>query len=201
MNDTPEARNPVTATRIQELLSEKDWKPSRLSLAAGLGKGAVADILADETRQPRAVTLAKLAGALGVDPEYLSGESDVRRAASRLHDGPGWSDDELPEGVAAVLESLGALAGDKGDGLRAYHLPPGVEGLGVAAGSTVIIQEGDRAVTGDLIVTLDPRQGYAIRYLAEPYMVGLDREGRVRHWLRSDAVRIVGKILLCVQTP
>lgn len=201
MNEHEETPHNVTAQRLEELLHERGWSPTRLSLAAGLGKGAVNDILSDPERHPRPATLAKLARSLGVDREYLSGDSDVRRAASRLHDGPGWAHEDVPEEIAPLLEGLDALVGGEGRGLRAYHLPPGAEGLGVPADSTVILADVGQPRTGDLVVVLDPSYGYAIRYLAEPYLIGLDHDGRVRHWLRSDATQVVGKIVMSVQVP
>ncbi|MEM8849283.1 MAG: helix-turn-helix transcriptional regulator [Pseudomonadota bacterium] len=201
MTDTDLPPKNITTDRLDELLAEKGWSPTRLSLAAGLGKGAVNDILADPTRHPRPKTLGQLARVLGVDREYLSGDSDVRRAASRLHDGVGWQHGEVPEEVLPLLEGLDALVGGEGRGLKAYHLPPGASGLGVPPDSTVILADGPSATTGDTVVILDPSQGYAIRYLAEPYLIGLDHDGRVRHWLKSDTTRVIGKILLCVQVP
>lgn len=201
MNDSADVTQTLATARLEELLEELGWSPTRLSLAAGLGKGAVNDILADPDRQPRAGTVAKLARALSVDREYLSGESGVRRAASRLHDGPGWHGAQTPDAALPFLAGLDALVDGEGGGLRAYHLPAGAEGLGVPADSTVILADCDTPRTGDLVVILDPAQGYAIRYWAEPYLIGLDHEGRVRHWIKAEDTRVVGKIVLTVRVP
>lgn len=195
-----EKTTPATIERLQSLLAEKGWSATKLAKMAGLGKGAVNDILTQPDRIPREGTLAKLARTLGVDREYLSGESEVRRAASRLHKGPAWQD---LEGLDAfpLLQKLDLEIDGSGDELRAYHLPPGADALGVPADSTVILRRIDRPQTGDLVVVFDQRSGLCIRYVAEPYLIGLDSDGRVRHWLRSDSVAVMGKIVLTVKLP
>lgn len=191
----------TVAGRIEALMIEKGWAATRLSVRAGLGKGAVNDILSDPDRHPRPATLAKLARALGVDQEYLACESDVRRAGSRLHDGPAWAD--LPNGADAMplLEKLDLEIAGAGGDLTSYHLPPGAEGLGVPADSTVVLSRSAVPKTGDLVVVNDPSLGRCVRYLAEPYLIGLDDEGRVRHWLRSDSTQLLGKVVLVVRLP
>lgn len=69
------------------------------------------------------------------------------------------------------------------------------------ADSTVILRRVDRGQTGDLVVVFDQRDGFCIRYLAEPYLIGLDGEGRVRHWLRAGSAPVLGKIVLIVKFP
>lgn len=201
MNTGSNHTGATVAGRIESLLSEKGWSATKLSQRAGLGKGAVNDILTDPERQPRPATLTKLARALGVDKEYLACESDVRRAGSRLHDGPAWA--EMPERAEAMplLEKLDLEINEAGGDLTAYHLPPGAEGLGVPADSTVILSRKAVPKTGDLVVVNDPVLGHCIRYLAEPYLIGLDDEGRVRHWLRTDSAKFLGKVVLIVRLP
>jgi len=200
MKDSMATATPATIERLQALLAEKGWSATKLSTMAGLGKGAVNDLLTSPDRTPREGTLAKLARTLGVDREYLSGESEVRRAASRLHKGPAWQD---LEGLDAfpLLEKLDIEIDGSGDDLRAYHLPPGADALGVPADSTVILRQIDKPQTGDLVVVFDSRDGLCIRYLAEPYLIGLDSDGRVRHWLKSESAAVMGKIVLTVKLP
>ena len=198
--DTPE-QDTVTTARLRNLLTERAWSPTRLSLMAGLGKGVVNDILHDPSRQPRRRTVAKLARALGVDTEYLFGESDVRRAASRLLEGASWDDLPKEHKAKRLLEKIDSeIESAEGD-LAAYHLPAGAEGLGIPADSTVILSRNAHPETGDLVVVNDPSLGYCIRYLAEPYLIGLDDEGRPRHWLRDKNLRFLGKIILVVRLP
>lgn len=72
--------------RIRELCAEHKWVPYGLSRRAGLGKGAVANILANPSIKPRKATIAKLSVALGITPEYLMGETDVRLEPANLED-------------------------------------------------------------------------------------------------------------------
>ena len=57
---------------IVSLLEEKDLKPTRLSLDAGLSRTAVADIINGKSRSPAYATIVKLADAAGVRPERIT---------------------------------------------------------------------------------------------------------------------------------
>ncbi len=52
---------------IESLLAEKDLRPTRLSLDAGLSRTTIGDILAGRTRSPSYSTLCKIARAANVN--------------------------------------------------------------------------------------------------------------------------------------
>ncbi|QDF14282.1 hypothetical protein vBDshSR4C_034 [Dinoroseobacter phage vB_DshS-R4C] len=192
------AKTDIDAARLADLIEPRGLNPTRLALEAGLGKGAVADILANPGRQVRRVTLNRLADRLGVDPEYLEGAQGVRRAASKLAQGPGWAD-RAGDQVVALLQVVEAEL-DRIAGLKVFHLPEGAPGLGVPAGATVIADTGENVISGGLVV-VEGERGVAIRYLAEPYTIGTDPSGRLGHEVRAEGVDVLGRVGLVVYVP
>lgn len=69
------------ATNIRALLEERKMSANALSVAAGLNRDTVGQILKGRGANPRSDTIAKLANALGVEPAaLLSGEAAGRPA-------------------------------------------------------------------------------------------------------------------------
>jgi len=73
-----ESNTDILRARLRQLCKENGLSPSGLSIKAGLGKGAVSDILDNPDRHPRRRTLEKIARALDVAPDYLRGQTDQR---------------------------------------------------------------------------------------------------------------------------
>lgn len=189
------------AERLRELLAEKGWSEKQLSERAGLGHGYVTDALhRGDDWNPRAKAAAALAEALDVDTAYLEGRSNVRRAVGRLHSGPAWGggadNPELDPITRAVDQAVMTQTGV----LRAYHLPPGVTGIDVPAGSTIIVALDSGAESGDRVLVETPDEGVSICYLAEPYIFGTGPDGRAMHRLRTPDTKIIGRVVMILST-
>jgi transcriptional regulator with XRE-family HTH domain len=70
---------------LEEAMRSSGVSAQQLSMAAGLGRTAVHDILKGHSRQPRPATILALARALGVKPEDLYGGPLPEEASNRSH--------------------------------------------------------------------------------------------------------------------
>ena len=61
--------------RVRKLRYGKGWGPDELAKASGISRTALYQIEAGKSDYPRAGTLGKLAGALGVDVSAIVGEA------------------------------------------------------------------------------------------------------------------------------
>jgi transcriptional regulator with XRE-family HTH domain len=96
---------------IRELMDAKGWGPADLARSSGLPRQTLYNLLspalADERRQPRPATLAKMARALGVHESVLLDAMnetrgyDVRRVTSHAPD------------IVAVVTLMGAMPPEK----------------------------------------------------------------------------------------
>lgn len=131
--------------RLEHLRLEKGWSPFGLSSRAGLGKGAVADLLASTGRIPRKGTIQKLAAALDVSPEYLLGKTDVKAplAQDKLTR-PG----ELGSEIQSVIASMIELNGGQ---IALISIENSIPILGLEAGAFLIVTKGHSLETGDLV--------------------------------------------------
>jgi transcriptional regulator with XRE-family HTH domain len=66
----------ILQRRLRELIVLRGTSALAVSIAAGLSRGAVRDILAGKSDQPRRDTLQRIANVLRVDIAYLLGQSD-----------------------------------------------------------------------------------------------------------------------------
>lgn len=82
-------------TRLRELLQMRHMTQKELAARSGVTEAAVSRYLKDE-RQPRAITVASLARALGVDP------SDIIRTSNDTVD-------ELEGAIRLIARNAGAL--------------------------------------------------------------------------------------------
>lgn len=173
------------ADRLKDLIEEQGWTLSALSMAAGLGKGAVSDLLNHPDRQPREKTLRALAATLGVDLAYLAGRIDHKRATSDLSEGISEARDLLTNGIEGILDT------SKGR-LRAFHR------TGRAGSETIIIDTTQPGESGQMVLTNDD-DGAAMRYLAEPYLIAIDAAGGAMHTLKRPETPILGRVLAVIR--
>lgn len=181
------------AERLAALAAERGWSHSALSARAGLGKGAVGDLIANPERRPRDTTVAALARALEVDVAYLTGRTAARAARSGLVEGL----NGLPEG-GALRRALEAVTSGSGAGLRAYRAKAGVPGLGVGPDAIILVDPSAQRRSGDLVMISLPGQGAAIRYIAEPYLIGFGDDGRPFHDLMAPEVALIGRVVATI---
>lgn len=173
------------AARIEALRLERGWSQQQLSERAGLGKAAVNDLVNHPERRKRPATIRKLAQALGVSPDFLTAG------------GGGIAGEEGPVDLEAEMtggRGLAAMLADA-DRFALYRLDPsGVIG-GSARTEFVIIDRTAAAGSGDLVlVTADGMVG--LRYLAEPYLIGVSGESGITHALRGgDGGEVLGRVL------
>jgi transcriptional regulator with XRE-family HTH domain len=179
--------NTKLCDRIRDLCLESGWSHSGLSRKAGLGKGAVADILAEPGRSPRPLTIAKLASTLGVDPEYLVGETDVRAEPIDLEaNRPG----KLGAEIQKVIRSIVALNNDHAS---YFTLPDPVPALGLAEGALAVVTWGNGLLSGDLVVARVNGRAQ-VCYVVGRTLVSLSGTGQINHYARDDSVEILGHL-------
>lgn len=181
------------ASRVRELCEEQKFTHSGLSKKAGLGKGAVADLLADPTRTPRPATIVKLAIALGVEVEYLLGETN-QKSSLEPQENRGLGDPRggcITQKVNKILQSSINSPGGK---VNHVYLENGATGLGIPPGATVVLSTNTEPKTGDLVVVF--HGGVHVCYMVEPYLVSLGDFGKPTHFLRDEKTEVLGVIQL-----
>ncbi len=67
----------VLIERLNSLLKASGMSARSVSMKATGKPDTIRDILRDQTKSPRAITVGRLAAVLGVDSAYLNGETDV----------------------------------------------------------------------------------------------------------------------------
>lgn len=173
------------AARIEALRLERGWSQQQLSERAGLGKAAVNDLVNHPARRTRPATIRKLAQALGVSPDFLTA-GGVGVAGDG---GPVDLESEMTggRGLAALLAEADRFALHRLD-------PSGMMG-GAARAEYVIIDRLAAQNSGDLVlVTAGGMVG--LRYLAEPYLIGVSGESGITHALRGgDGGEVMGRVL------
>lgn len=183
------------AERIADLAKEKGWSNTALSLRAGLGKGAVTDLVQNTGRTPRRATIRALARALGVDPAYLAGEVDVRPENPVIIEGHGWEVVAQDASISNLLTAIEGVLDSGAGGLVAYTAQADILPLGVIAGDTLLVDRVQAPGVGDLVIHrgADGRTGAA--YLISPYLVSMGPGAAINHALVSDDSGVLGRIV------
>lgn len=175
------------AGRIEALRLERGWSQAQLSERAGLGKAAINDIVNNPDRTPRPMTVRKIAKALGVSADYLTGAADPAGGAIDLE-----AEITGGRGLAAMLADTGRYAVHRLD-------PSGVIG-GAARGEYVIVDRTATQASGDVVLAVIAGRP-ALRYLAEPYLIGPDGEAILTHAMRGAAgVEVLGRVVCRIST-
>lgn len=173
--------------RISDLCAERKWSPSGLCRRAGIGKGTVAGIAADQSRTPRPSTIAKIAIALDVAPEYLMGETDVRV-------GPVSISDKRPGGLSSEIQRIiMSLVALNSDYASLITLDKPIPALGLLAQALVVVTRGHDVRSGDLLMVVKDRK-QRVCYSAGPLLVDLSMDGTTNHFVNDDSVDVLGHI-------
>lgn len=102
----------ILRRNLQRIMAEKGWNAAALSLAAGLNRRAVKDILESRAVSPKLSTVFKLASALPCDPGELIGlgsrVSLVPALADLLRQYDEADQERLARGLAALPRLPGA---------------------------------------------------------------------------------------------
>ncbi|MEM7721725.1 MAG: helix-turn-helix domain-containing protein [Pseudomonadota bacterium] len=190
-------QNPLVQ-RLVDLCRDYGWSYTALSTKAGLGKGAVGDIIANPDRRPRDQTIMKLAKALGVEPLYLLGETDQDTSHLGLKEGIAPLEDKAADEVFVAIQNV---IGREGNSLKAWSTAFAPASAGVPKGSTILVDMGASTRSGDLVLASTADSGVAVRYLAEPYLVATGPAGQMAHATIGPDAEILGKIVLVISPP
>lgn len=155
-------------------MRERGESRNALSIRAGLSKGAVSDYLAHPERTPRPRAIRRLAMALDVDEDYLTGKSDLRRRAVAK---PVATDEDAAGVQDRLAACLMACVDGSDDTLRAFTGVRDGEAFGITRAALVIASASGEPRTGQLVVTPDKDGQPVIRFLAEPYLVAVAPDG------------------------
>lgn len=173
--------------RLENLRLEKGWSPYKLSCQAGLGKGAVTDLLAATDRIPRKGTIKKLAAALDVSHDYLLGKTDIKAGNDQRNmTRPGKFGKELQRVIAAIVEF-------NGDNACLVSLEKPIPALGLEAGAVLVITKGHGLETGDL-VAVQIGEEFHVCCIAGQALVSLSGLDSIGTSFDSENIRIIGHL-------
>lgn len=182
--------------RVEALRIEKGWSQQQLSERAGLGKGAVNDMVNHPERVPRVRTVDGIARALGVSADFLWHDAGAGGGAAAVEVG-------YREVLAAMFDGREAAEGAEADfasgKLQAFrHKSPTCPMLDTFSG-VVLVDTHRRAVSGDLVFLERGNGAASICYLAEPYAIGREADGAIFHAVPgADGARLLGVVLTYV---
>jgi transcriptional regulator with XRE-family HTH domain len=172
----------------------------QLAEAAGLGAGAVNDILHHPERQPRLATLRALGVALGLGTDALV-EAATGRIAPETTEPPYGR--MAPEEVAE-LPPLGAwgdfvqLLEDKPEQWAFFRVPrpPHMPSVGGSAGYDFVLVEQEAVVQSGALALAETAGIYVVGYYVEPYIVCQTAAGAITHYLVDrHRTRLLGRVI------
>lgn len=182
----------ITGQRIEVRRKELGLTRAALAEASGVSASTIWNLSKYASRRPGARTLRGLAGALDVDVAWLAGDSDMRRA---IVGGIPLSSLDFNGKRDEVWRAIEAGLSAGGGAFRAYTATEEWPCFGVPAGATVIVDTASRPQSGTLVLAELGGGATAVRYYAEPYLIGVTASGDAFHETRQGDKVIIGAIV------
>lgn len=183
------------ADRVAKLAKEKGWSHTALSLRAELGKGVVTDLIQNPNRKPRESTIFALAKALDVAPGYLTGEVSDGYKKSSCIEGVGWVKSKPDQSITPITKAIESSLESGPNTILAFTVSSGVSAFNFPSGTTLLVEAGSPAKTGEMVLCRDAIGRISVNYFVEPYLIEVTSQDAPTHTVNSSEIDIIGRIV------